>query len=241
MKELQIGFENNIEKQRQKFLRHLYDILDNHNNYQIIRWHQDGFVIWNVEEFKKQLLPINFKHNNYQSLMRQLNKYGFKIKSKENQKAYFIHPTIRENNRETKRVLMIKKNQQKIDYQKELKVLRTQLNNLKEGQKILNKQFQLSIKIMMRLQSYYARLNMMTLHTVGFANIFGNLLYANHKRIWGNIGGDLFQLQLNSIVQGFPELLETRLTTPMISNLGTPLPFYQFIGQMKEFTNLLLQ
>ncbi|CAD8045001.1 unnamed protein product [Paramecium primaurelia] len=146
-----------------------------------------------------------------------------------------------ENNRETIRVLQIKKSLQKIDYQKELKVLKVQLDNLKEGQKILNKQFQLSIKIMMKLQSHYAKLNMMTLHTVGFANIFGNLLYTNHKRIWGNIGGDLFQLQLNSIVQGFPELLETRMPTPFMSNLGTPLPFYQFIGQMKEFTSLLLQ
>ncbi|CAD8208482.1 unnamed protein product [Paramecium pentaurelia] len=241
MKELQEEFENNGEKQRQKFLKHFYEILDNPKNDQIIRWHEHGFVIWNVDEFKKQLLPSNFKHNNYQSLMRQLNKYGFKIKSKENQKAYFTHPTIRQNNRETIRVLQIKKSLQKIDYQKELKVLKVQLDNLKEGQKILNKQFQLSIKIMMKLQSHYAKLNMMTLYTVGFANIFGNLLYTNHKRIWGNIGGDLFQLQLNSIVQGFPELLETRMPTPFISNLGTPLPFYQFIGQMKEFTSLLLQ
>lgn len=31
--------------------------------------------------------------------MRQLNKYGFKIKSKENQKAYFSHPTINKENR----------------------------------------------------------------------------------------------------------------------------------------------
>ncbi|CAD8108360.1 unnamed protein product [Paramecium primaurelia] len=241
MKELQEEFENNGEKQRQKFLKHLYEILDNPQNDQIIRWYEHGFVIWNVDEFKTQLLPSNFKHNNYQSFMRQLNKYGFKIKSKENQKAYFTHPTIRENQRETKRILTYKKAQSKIDYQKELKGLKVQLDNLKEGQKILNKQFQLSIKIMMKLQSHYARLNMMTLHTVGFANIFGNLMYTNHKRIWGNIGGDLFQFQLNSIVQGFPELLETKLQTPMMSNLGTPLPFYQFFGQMKEFTNLLLQ
>ncbi|CAD8179718.1 unnamed protein product [Paramecium octaurelia] len=241
MKELQKQFESNGEKQRQKFLKHLYEILDNPKNYQIIRWDQHGFVIWNVEEFKNQLLPSNFKHNNYQSLMRQLNKYGFKIKSKENLKAYFTHPTIRENNRETKRVLQIKKKLDKIDYEKELNALKGQLEDLKEGQKTLNKQFQLSIKIMMKLQSHYARLNMMTLYTVGFANIFGNLLYTNHKRIWGNIGGDLLQLQLNSILQGFPELLETRLPTPLISNLGTPLPFYQFIGQIKEFTTLLLQ
>ncbi|CAD8206061.1 unnamed protein product [Paramecium octaurelia] len=241
MKELQEEFGNRGEKQRQKFLRHLYGMLDNPKNDQIITWYEHGFVIQNVDEFKTQLLPTNFKHNNYQSFMRQLNKYGFKIKSKENLKAYFTHPTIRENQRETKRVLTIKKNSQKLDYKNELKSLKAQLDDLKEGQRILNKQFQLSIKIMMKLQSHYARLNMMTLHTVGFANIFGNLMYTNHKKIWGNIGGDLFQFQLNSIVQGFPELLETKLQTPMMSNLGTPLPFYQFFGQMKEFTNLLLQ
>ncbi|CAK65445.1 unnamed protein product (macronuclear) [Paramecium tetraurelia] len=203
MKELQKGFETNGEKQRQKFLKHLYEILDNPKNYQIIGWDEHRFVIWNVEEFKKQLLTSNFKHNNYQSLMRQLNKYGFKIKSKENLKAYFSHPTIRENNREKKRVLQIKKKLEKIDYEKELNVLKGQLEDLKKGQKILNKQFQISIKIMMKLQSHYARLNIvllllllliMTLYTVGFANIIGNLSYTNHKTIWGNIGGDLFQV-----------------------------------------------
>ncbi|CAD8179688.1 unnamed protein product [Paramecium octaurelia] len=70
--------------------------------------------------------------------------------------------TIRENNRETKRVLQIKKKLDKIDYEKELNALKGQLEDLKEGQKTLNKQFQLSIKIMMKLQSHYARLNMMT-------------------------------------------------------------------------------
>lgn len=45
-----------------------------------------------------------------------MNKYGFKIKSKENLSALFTHPTIREDNRETIRALGIKKNQTKLDY-----------------------------------------------------------------------------------------------------------------------------
>ncbi|CAD8045002.1 unnamed protein product [Paramecium primaurelia] len=43
MKELQEEFENNGEKQRQKFLKHFYEILDNPKNDQIIRWHEHGF------------------------------------------------------------------------------------------------------------------------------------------------------------------------------------------------------
>lgn len=48
---------------------------------------QDGrsFIIQNQAKFSKELLPLNYKHNNMASFIRQLNMYGFhKITSIDN-------------------------------------------------------------------------------------------------------------------------------------------------------------
>jgi heat shock transcription factor 1 len=48
---------------------------------------QDGksFIIQNQAKFAKELLPLNYKHNNMASFIRQLNMYGFhKITSIDN-------------------------------------------------------------------------------------------------------------------------------------------------------------
>jgi osomolarity two-component system response regulator SKN7 len=45
----------------------------------IIHWNQSGstFIIENIESFEKELLPLYFRHNKYQSFVRQLNMYDF--------------------------------------------------------------------------------------------------------------------------------------------------------------------
>ena len=91
-----------IEKYKKKsecphFLLKLYQILENEEYKNIIRWGEDGksFVVVNTHDFSEKILPIFFKHNNYSSFIRQLNIYDFhKKKSAKNehifQNQYFM-------------------------------------------------------------------------------------------------------------------------------------------------------
>ncbi|CAK65460.1 unnamed protein product (macronuclear) [Paramecium tetraurelia] len=157
--------------------------------------------------------------------------------------------TIQENNREKKQVLQIKQKLEKIDYEKEINYLKGQLDDLKKIKDFkyivltFNKNNdEISIPL---CQIEYVDI----IHGWICKYIWKSIIYKSQDNL-GEYRRRSFlsiqilskmKLQLNSIFQGFPQLLETRLPTPEITNLGTPLPFYQFIGQIKEFTNLLLQ
>ncbi|KAI9209043.1 HSF-type DNA-binding-domain-containing protein [Polychytrium aggregatum] len=69
----------------------------------LISWNYSGssFVVCNVLEFSRDVLPKHFKHNNFSSFVRQLNMYGFHKVNKsprgsralaENQVWEFSHP-----------------------------------------------------------------------------------------------------------------------------------------------------
>lgn len=57
-----------------KFLKILYQILENKNYKEYISWSEDGrvLIINKPEEFADDLLPLYFKHNNYASFVRQV-------------------------------------------------------------------------------------------------------------------------------------------------------------------------
>ncbi|KAJ7436754.1 hypothetical protein B0H11DRAFT_2255827 [Mycena galericulata] len=66
------------------FIRKLYKILSNQGLQDVIGWapQRDRFVVKDMEEFRKLVLPSVFKHSNFASFVRQLNKYGFhKVKN----------------------------------------------------------------------------------------------------------------------------------------------------------------
>ncbi|OAQ35938.1 hypothetical protein K457DRAFT_498468 [Linnemannia elongata AG-77] len=68
------------------FVKKLYRMLEEKEHDPIVSWGKSGetFVVKEPNEFAKVILPKHFKHNNFASFVRQLNKYDFhKIKTTE--------------------------------------------------------------------------------------------------------------------------------------------------------------
>ncbi|KAF2649399.1 response regulator [Lophiostoma macrostomum CBS 122681] len=94
------------------FVRKLYKMLENPTDENVVRWGNDGdsFVVLENEKFTKHILPKHFKHSNFASFVRQLNKYDFhKVRhnNEENgQSPYgagaweFKHPDFKANNKD---------------------------------------------------------------------------------------------------------------------------------------------
>ncbi|KAI0196426.1 HSF-type DNA-binding-domain-containing protein [Astrocystis sublimbata] len=88
------------------FVRKLYKMLEDPAYSEVVRWgdHGDSFVVLENEKFTKTILPKHFKHSNFASFVRQLNKYDFhKVRHNEEngQSPYgasaweFKHPEFR--------------------------------------------------------------------------------------------------------------------------------------------------
>ncbi|KAJ7896319.1 HSF-type DNA-binding-domain-containing protein [Mycena olivaceomarginata] len=71
------------ESQTQDFVKKLYKMLEDNTLRDVISWGAQGnsFVVKDVNEFTVSILPRIYKHSNFASFVRQLNKYDFhKIK-----------------------------------------------------------------------------------------------------------------------------------------------------------------
>ncbi|KAH8280390.1 hypothetical protein KR018_005478 [Drosophila ironensis] len=89
------------------FLAKLWRLVDDSDTNHLIGWTKDGhsFIIQNQAQFARELLPLNYKHNNMASFIRQLNMYGFhKITSIDNgglrfdrDEIEFSHPFFKRN------------------------------------------------------------------------------------------------------------------------------------------------
>ncbi|KAK6085144.1 HSF-type DNA-binding protein [Seiridium cupressi] len=60
-------------------VRKLYKMLEDPSYSEVVRWGDSGdsFVVLENEKFTKTILPKHFKHSNFASFVRQLNKYDF--------------------------------------------------------------------------------------------------------------------------------------------------------------------
>ena len=95
------------------FVKKLFQMLQEDTYKDVVRWTSSGdsFVVINTTEFTKEILPRHFKHSNFASFVRQLNKYDFhkvKIPNEEKQSYEygedaweFKHPDFRINDRES--------------------------------------------------------------------------------------------------------------------------------------------
>lgn len=94
------------------FVKKLFQMLQEDSYKAVVRWTKNGdsFVVIDTNEFTKDILPRHFKHSNFASFVRQLNKYDFhKVKiSNEDKQNYeygedaweFKHPEFRANDRD---------------------------------------------------------------------------------------------------------------------------------------------
>ncbi|CAO2832310.1 unnamed protein product [Amaranthus hypochondriacus] len=74
------GSVNHLNNLPAPFLNKTYDMVDDPSTDAVVSWsaNNNSFVVWNVPEFARDLLPKFFKHNNFSSFVRQLNTYGFR-------------------------------------------------------------------------------------------------------------------------------------------------------------------
>ncbi|GAA5928610.1 hypothetical protein JCM1841_000174 [Sporobolomyces salmonicolor] len=87
------------------FVKKLYKMLDDGQFSDVVSWGYtgDSFVVKDMNQFTTHILPLHFKHSNFASFVRQLNKYDFhKVKNaEEGQNPYgdntweFKHPNFR--------------------------------------------------------------------------------------------------------------------------------------------------
>ncbi|TFK67178.1 winged helix DNA-binding domain-containing protein [Pluteus cervinus] len=91
------------------FVKKLYKMLEDRSISHIVSWGPtgDSFVVKDMNDFTKYILPRLFKHSNFASFVRQLNKYDFhKVKNGEDnnfgdQCWVFQHPDFRMGSWET--------------------------------------------------------------------------------------------------------------------------------------------
>ena len=107
------GMGANSANNSSDFVRKLYKMLEDPSYSSVVRWGDDGdsFVVLENEKFTKAILPKHFKHSNFASFVRQLNKYDFhKVRQNNEEGATsiygpnaweFRHPEFRANSKDS--------------------------------------------------------------------------------------------------------------------------------------------
>ncbi|KAG5644412.1 hypothetical protein DXG03_008579 [Asterophora parasitica] len=92
------------------FVKKLFKMLEDQSFQHVVSWGPQGdcFVVKDMNEFTKSILPRMFKHSNFASFVRQLNKYDFhKVKNTDEMSQFgeqswtFRHPDFHADHRES--------------------------------------------------------------------------------------------------------------------------------------------
>lgn len=158
------------------FVKKLFQMLLQDKYLDVVRWTALGnsFVVLDTNEFTKEVLPKHFKHSNFASFVRQLNKYDFhKVKiSSEEKQSYeygedaweFQHPDFRRNDREALENIRRKaplKKESALDpnaqYSSQVLALRHDLNQLQVEHKALLDKYKAVLESMVAFRTYNER------------------------------------------------------------------------------------
>ncbi|KAF8247699.1 hypothetical protein K440DRAFT_681743 [Wilcoxina mikolae CBS 423.85] len=126
-----------------------------HSN--VVRWSQSGdsFIVVDTNDFTKNILPQHFKHSNFASFVRQLNKYDFhKIKNTEEGSGsgegwQFKHPEFTKDSKDNldnirRKAPASRKQQQQFDESgsAQIEQLQEGFRQMRESQQTLNEKMQ---------------------------------------------------------------------------------------------------
>ncbi|CAD8084046.1 unnamed protein product [Paramecium sonneborni] len=145
-------------------IKNLYEILQS-KKFDCIRWTDNGraFIIIDPEEFQKSIMPEYFYSTQIKSLYRQLNSYGFKMRSLEINQKMFSHKWFIQGNisslykverQRTRSIAHLDKEKDSIVIiREEMKQLKEELETLQSQQNSILKQ----IRIHSIIQTYICK------------------------------------------------------------------------------------
>ncbi|CAD8192194.1 unnamed protein product [Paramecium octaurelia] len=145
-------------------IKNLYEILQS-EKFDCIRWTDNGraFIIVDPEEFQKSIMPEYFYSTQIKSLYRQLNSYGFKMRSLKNNQKMFSHKWFIQGNisslykverQRTRSIAHLDKEKDSIVIMREeMKQLKEELETLQSQQNSILKQ----IRIHSIIQTYICK------------------------------------------------------------------------------------
>ncbi|CAD8102730.1 unnamed protein product [Paramecium sonneborni] len=137
-----------------KFVVILYDILEQEQFRTSICWTKDGkaFQILRIPEFQSNIMEEFFNTQNFQSFLRQLSLYGFKMKKNEKNQKIYNHPMFFQGNyQELYKIQRRKKPKDNQDQYFDGTSPQISINNMKHQLEVLRKQQQQLLK-QMRIQ-----------------------------------------------------------------------------------------
>ncbi|CAK69731.1 unnamed protein product (macronuclear) [Paramecium tetraurelia] len=137
-------------------IKNLYEILQS-DKFDCVRWTVDGraFIIVDPEEFQNSIMPEYFYSTQIKSLYRQLNSYGFKMRSLEMNQKQFSHKWFIKGNKSSLSKVERKRRQSIAHLDKEkdsIIIMREEMKQLKEELETLQSQ-QNSILKQIRIHS----------------------------------------------------------------------------------------